>query len=107
MYGKCKDCKKQMSCHKPMGYKFGFCETDFEPKEKAEAVCLDGMSWKQVSSSEWEAIGKYGVFKIERSGREFWASYASEDTSFRMPPKRKLSAAKEMCENNDNWETAS
>lgn len=83
MYGKCKDCAKQLSCYKPMGYRFGFCETDFEPKAKPEPERAAGMSWMQLSSSVWEAKGKFGTFRIERSGGKFWARYSSEDTSFK------------------------
>lgn len=54
-----------------------------------------GMQWKQPKSSEWVAEGKSG---------KFWARYCSEDFSFKMPPKAKLSDAKEMCENNEYWE---
>lgn len=104
MYGKCKNCAKQLSCHKPMGYRFGFCETDFEPKTKPEPERTLGMSWKQITSSLWEAKGRYGIFRIEHSGGRFWPRYASEDTSFKMPPKTKLSEAKMMCEDNENWE---
>lgn len=104
MYGKCKDCAKLLRCHKPTGYRFGFCETDFEPKVKPEPASTTGMSWKQLSSTEWEAKGKFGIFRIERSGGKFWSRYASEDTSFKMPPKTKLSVAKTMCEGNENWE---
>lgn len=36
MYGKCKNCARLFSCPRPRNLKFGFCETDFEPKQKAE-----------------------------------------------------------------------
>lgn len=105
MYGKCKDCAKYASCHKPVGYRFGFCETDFEPKEKpstdSEAA---GMQWKKVSSSTWEAEGKFGKFRIERFRGKFWSRYASEDTAFNLRPKDTLNEAKSQCEDNDYWE---
>lgn len=105
MYGKCKNCARLFSCPRPRNLKFGFCETDFEPKEKAGQPKLrKGMQWKQISSTEWEAEGEDGKFRIERSRGKFWARYASNDTAFKMPPKDKLSQAKEMCENNDYWE---
>lgn len=63
-----------------------------------------GMQWKQPKSSEWVAEGKDGKFVIERSRGKFWARYCSEDCTFKMPPKSKLSEAKEMCENNVYWE---
>ena len=107
MYGKCKDCAKQMSCWKPVGVRFGFCETDFEPKVKPQVPSSgSGMKWKQLSSSVWEAEGKYGKFRIERSRGLFWALYASEDTLQKFRPKQKLSEAKDFCERNENWEDA-
>ncbi len=105
MYGKCKECAKQYSCHKPTGYKFGFCETDFEPKDKPVIKPSGkGMGWKQLTSTKWEAAGRLGKFIIERSRGKFWSHYASEDVAFKMPPKSKLSEAKGMCENNEYWE---
>ena len=65
-----------------------------------------GMSWAQLNSTEWYAKGKDGMFLIERRGDKFWAHYYSEDCAFKMPPKSKLSEAKEMCENNEYWEYA-
>ena len=106
MYGKCKDCAKMMICWKPVGVRFGFCETDFVPKEKPQPPSVDGMQWKALSSTVWEAEGKFGKFRIERAKGKFWSRYASADTAFKMPPKAKLSEAKEMCENNDYWEGA-
>ena len=106
MYGKCKNCVKQLNCHKPTGYKFGFCETDFEPKEKPSEPADIGMEWKQLSSTVWEAEGKYGKFRIERSCNKFWSHYASSDTAFKLPPKSKLTDAKQMCEDNEYWEVA-
>lgn len=106
MYGKCKDCAKLFSCFKPTGAKFGFCETDFEPKAKAEKEMekVAGMAWAQLSSTEWEARGKYGTFRIKRFKGAYRSRYESEDTAFNLPPKDKLSAAKTMCEDNTNWE---
>lgn len=106
MYGKCKNCARLFSCPRPRNLKFGFCETDFEPKEKAEQPKpRKGMQWKQLSSSVWEAEGEDGKFRIERFRGRFWARYGSERYApFNMPPKDKLSGAKEMCENNDYWE---
>ena len=105
MYGKCKDCAKLFSCHKSVGYKFGFCETDFEPKEKPQATSAGGgMKWKQLSSTVWEADGKYGKFRIERSRGLFWPRYSSDDTLQKFRPKQKLSKAKDFCERNENWE---
>lgn len=105
MYGKCAKCNKLFSCNKPMKLKFGFCETDFEPKEQA-AEPLKGMQWKQLSSTEWEAEGRFGKFRIERSRGKFWASYAYEDGRINFRPKSKLSEAKDFCERNENWEDA-
>ena len=87
-----------------MRFRFGFCETSFEPKEKDQP--RTGMQWVQLSSTEWEARGKYGVFNVKRAGGKFWPRYASSDTAFKMPPTDKLSSAKEMCERNANWEDA-
>ncbi len=107
MYGKCKNCAKQMSCHKPTGYNFGFCETDFEPKERPQEQSAQvGMTWKQLSSTVWEAEGKYGKFRIERSRGLFWAVYASEDFLQKYRPKQKLSEAKDFCERSTYWEDA-
>ena len=103
MYYSCKNCVKEQNCFKPMRFRFGFCETDFEQKPKVQEQS-EGMTWKQLSGTEWEAKGKYGVFKIERACGKFWARYASSDTAFKMPPKDKLSEAKDMCERNANWE---
>ena len=107
MYGKCENCAKQMNCWKPVGVQFGFCETDFEPKEKPqEASTSSGMRWEQLSSTVWEAVGKYGKFRIERSRGLFWALYASDDTLQKFRPKPRLSEAKDFCERNENWEDA-
>lgn len=111
MYGKCKDCKKMFSCWMPCGIKYGFCETSFEPKESLETQKVQsnavGMSWKQLSSSEWEAVGKDGKFRIERSRGKFWAKYGSAIyASFNMRPKATLTEAKRMCEDNEYWEYA-
>ena len=107
MYGKCKDCAKVLSCHKPTGYNFGFCETDFEPKEKPqEASAGSGMMWKQLSSTVCEAVGKYGKFRIERSCGRYWVYYASEEGTHCYGPRDKLSYAKDFCERNENWEDA-
>ena len=105
MYYSCKNCVKSGTCFKPMRFKFGFCETDFEPIPK-KPVGSDGMKWTQISSNEWEARGKFGVFNVKRAKGKWWAHYASADTAFKMPPKGKLIEAKEMCEDNANWETA-
>lgn len=112
MYGKCKDCKKMMSCWLPFGVKFGFCETSFEPKEQpasqnnlqSNAI---GMRWRKLSSTEWEASGKDGKFRIEFRRGKFWAQYGSAIyASFNMRPKSTLSDAKKMCEDNEYWEYA-
>ena len=34
MEGYCKDCKKEENCKKDIGFIWGFCYADFEPKEK-------------------------------------------------------------------------
>lgn len=107
MYGKCKDCVKNLRCFKPTGMRFGFCETDFEPKEKEAAkLILKGMQWKKLSSTEWEAVGKFGKFLIKRVNNKFFSKYASEYTAFNLRVKDSLSEAKEMCENNEYWEVA-
>lgn len=107
MYGKCKDCAKLLICWKEVGMRFGFCETDFVPKgTPQETPAGSGMKWKQLSSTVWEAVGKYGKFRIERSRGLFWALYASEDTLQKFRPKQKLSEAKDFCERNENWEDA-
>ena len=62
------------------------------------------MTWKQLSSTVWEAVGKYGKFRIERSRGLFWAHYASNDTSLKFRPKAKLSEAKDFCERSTYWE---
>lgn len=64
----------------------------------------DSMQWKQLSLTIWEAVGKYGKFRIEHSRGKFWSHYASNDTAFKMPPKAELSEAKAMRERNTNWE---
>lgn len=33
MTGYCKDCKKEENCKKDIGFIWGFCYADFEPKE--------------------------------------------------------------------------
>lgn len=107
MYGRCSNCVKNLSCFKPSGMRFGFCETDFEPKEKPQIkqLGLKGMQWSQLSSSEWEAKGKDSMFRIKRFKGQFWSRYDSEIYEpFNLPPKSKLSEAKEMCENNEYWE---
>ncbi len=107
MYGRCKDCVKNLQCFKPTGMRFGFCETDFEPKEKeTPRLKTEGMQWKKLSSSEWEAVGKFGKFVIKRVNGRFLSQYASEYTAFNLRVKDALSEAKEMCENNEYWEVA-
>ena len=64
------------------------------------------MQWKQLSSTVWEAVGKYGKFRIERSCGKFWAQYASEDTPINFRPKANLSEAKDFCERSPYWEEA-
>lgn len=64
------------------------------------------MQWKQLSSAVWEAVGKYGKFRVERSGNKFWAVYASDDTQFNLPPCKTLAKAKLLCERNLYWEDA-
>ncbi|MDE6442366.1 MAG: hypothetical protein K2L12_06425 [Clostridia bacterium] len=64
------------------------------------------MQWKQLSSSVWEAVGKYGKFRIERSRGKFWSFYASEDTVHNLRPTDKLSEAKDKCERHSCWECA-
>lgn len=73
---------------------------DFKSKTK----CL--MKWEQINSSVWEAVGKYGKFRIERSGGRFWSTYASEDTQHKLHPTYKLSEAKDKCERHPMWEDA-
>lgn len=34
MEGYCKDCRKEENCKKDIGFIWGFCYADFEPKEK-------------------------------------------------------------------------
>lgn len=104
MYYACKNCAKSGNCFSAMRLKFGFCETNFTPKDKP--VQGDGMQWKQLSSTVWEAEGKFGKFRIERSGGRFWARYSSNDTAFKMPPRAKLSEVKDFCERNEYWEAA-
>lgn len=64
------------------------------------------MKWEKIANRVWKATGKYGVFFIEQSGKVFWGRYVSkcECTSFKMPPKLKLSEAKKQCEENYYWE---
>lgn len=62
------------------------------------------MAWKQLSSTEWEAEGRFGKFRIERRRGKFWSMFASEDTAFNLPPVAKLATAKEMCQDNGYWE---
>lgn len=62
------------------------------------------MSWKQVSSSIWEAVGKYGKFRIERSRGKFWSCYISGGKSWYLRPTDKISAAKDKCERHSCWE---
>lgn len=71
-------------------------------KEKERSL----MQWKQLSSTEWEAVGKYGKFRIERARGKYWSFYASEDTLHRLRPTDKLSEAKDKCERHSCWECA-
>lgn len=34
--GKCEDCKKIKECKKTIGIIWGFCNTDFEPKDEVK-----------------------------------------------------------------------
>ncbi len=108
MQGACRDCRKCGTCFKPSGFKFGYCNSDFEPKEKQ--IKNDKpykMKWEQVSSSEWQAIGEDGAFYIERSRGLFWGRYSSAKNGkcFKMKPTKKLSEAKAFCEENFYWES--
>ncbi len=63
------------------------------------------MEWKQISSTEWEAVGKYGKFRIERNRGKYWSFYASEDApQHNLRPTDKLSEAKDKCERHSCWE---
>lgn len=112
MYGLCKKCSKLFSCQQPRKWSCGFCETDFEPnsitqtKRTASAATKKPMKWEQVSSTKWEAFGEDGAFYIERSRGLFWGRYSSAKNgkSFKMKPTKKLSEAKELCEENFYWE---
>lgn len=64
------------------------------------------MTWEKIDNKTWKAQGKDGVFMIERGSGMFWARYASDKKCFKMPPKKKLSEAKAMCEENQYWEEA-
>lgn len=63
-----------------------------------------GMKWERTSDKLWRAIGKNGSFLISKSNGMYWAQYISNGKSFKMPPRRNLSVAKTMCEDNDYWE---
>ena len=111
MYGLCKNCSKLFNCPLSRKWSCGFCETDFEPKPKPQAKSAPAtptkhMQWVQTSSTKWEAVGEDGAFYIERSRGLFWGRYSSEKNgkSFKMKPKKKLSEAKEQCEDNFYWE---
>ena len=39
--GYCENCKKVESCTKYIGIVYGFCNLDFEPKEKEKPACHD------------------------------------------------------------------
>lgn len=102
----CKNCKKNGNCFNPMRFKFGFCETLFEPIEEPPKSVLKGMAWKQIASNEWVAEGEMGKFRIERGNGKFWARYMSDDFAFNLRPKKTLTEAKQQCENNEYWEEA-
>ena len=36
MLKSCENCKKQETCRQPIGYMFGFCNTDFDPRNRIE-----------------------------------------------------------------------
>lgn len=64
------------------------------------------MTWKKTSNRVWTAKGDDGTFIIEQSRKLFWATYVSKkNKTFRLPPTKKLSLAKEMCQDNAYWET--
>lgn len=75
-------------------------------RSELETETRTGMQWKQLSSTVWEAVGRDGKFRIERSRGKFWAHYASEDVNKRFPPKDKLVDVKDMCERDEYWEDA-
>lgn len=64
------------------------------------------MKWQKTSARVWRAVGKDGSFIITQSGKIFWSKYVSATRTFAMPPQRKISEAKEMCEENHHWEAA-
>ncbi|AWW06090.1 MAG: hypothetical protein [Caudoviricetes sp.] len=107
MYGQCKNCNKLMSCHKPIGYKRGYCETDFEPKAVPENIkpIPKGMDWENLADGEWQAKGEHGDFLLWKEGRWWTGRYAANKSSkfFRLP-FGSLRKIKSMCENNYNWE---
>jgi len=41
MEGYCKDCRKEENCTKDIGFIWGFCYADFEPKEKGKENCCE------------------------------------------------------------------
>lgn len=110
MYGQCKNCSKLFSCRKPHKWGCGFCETDFEPKEKPQTKHtapfspIEHMKWVQTSSTKWEAVGTDGTFYIERSRGLFWGRYASKEKTFKNKPTKTLKEAKAFCEYNYYWE---
>ncbi len=64
------------------------------------------MKWHKTSNRVWSAIGEDGTFIIEQQRKLFWATYVSKKNKcFRFPPTKKLSVAKEMCQDNAYWET--
>lgn len=62
------------------------------------------MKWERVSDKLCKAVGEEGTFFIERGRGFYWARYISQRRVFRLPPKKKVSEAKAMCEGNAYWE---
>lgn len=68
------------------------------------------MAWVQLSSSSWEAVGRYGKFRIECRSinyhKKYFVCYASEDLVQNFKPLDKLTQAKDLCERSAYWEDA-
>lgn len=66
------------------------------------------MQWQKLSSSMWEAVGKYGKFRIDRRTEhyriKYFVCYASEDGTQNFRPKDTLTEAKDFCERSPYWE---
>lgn len=111
---KCTICEKKIHAYKynldEYVYKIGnkyFCSWKHqrEYEKKTEKPKIKHMKWERESSTTAMAVGEFGTFRITRQGGMYWGRYHGKDNRhFKLPPRRLISQAKELCRENYFWE---